>query len=65
MKINLNNYALNVYNFHFNIVLTNEYRNINDTIYSGRRYNVKNIKLNDITERIKTEEKESIEMLYE
>lgn len=65
LKINLNNYVLNTFNIHFNIVLTNEYRQINDTLYAGRRYNVKNITLNDIIERIKTEEKESIEMLYE
>ena len=65
LKINLNNYVLNVYNFYFNIVLTNEYRNIKQTIYAGRRYNVKNIKLNNITERIKSEEKESIKILYE
>lgn len=65
LKINLNNYVLNTFNIHFNIVLTNEYRKINDTLYAGRRYNVKNIILNDITEKIKNEEKESIEMLYE
>lgn len=65
LKINLNNYLLNTFNIHFNIVLTNEYRKINDTLYAGRRYNVKNIILNDITEKIKNEEKESIEMLYE
>lgn len=65
LKLNLNNYVLNTFNIHFNIVLTNEYRKINDTLYAGRRYNVKNIILNDITERIKTEETESIEMLYE
>lgn len=65
LKINLNNYVLNTFNIHFNIVLTNEYRKINDTRYAGRRYNVKNIILNDIIEKIKTEEKESIEMLYE
>ena len=65
LKINLNNYVLNTFNIHFNIVLTDEYRKINDTLYAGRRYNVKNIILNDIIERIKTEKKESIEMLYE
>lgn len=65
LKINLNNYVLNTFNIHFNIVLTNEYRKINDTLYAGRRYNVKNIILNDITEKIKNEEKESIEILYE
>lgn len=65
LKINLNNYVLNTFNIHFNIVLTNEYRKINDTLYAGRRYNVKNIILNDITEKIKNEETESIEMLYE
>ena len=65
LKINLNNYVLNTFNIHFNIVLTDEYRKINDTRYAGRRYNVKNIILNDIIERIKNEEKESIEMLYE
>ena len=65
LKINLNNYVLNTFNIHFNIVLTNEYRKINDTLYAGRRYNVKNIILNDIIERIKNEEKKSIEMLYE
>lgn len=65
LKLNLNNYVLNTFNIHFNIVLTNEYRKINDTLYAGRRYNVKNIILNDITEKIKNEEKESIEMLYE
>ena len=65
LKINLNNYVLNTFNIHFNIVLTDEYRKINDTLYAGRRYNVKNIILNDIIERIKTEETESIEMLYE
>lgn len=65
LKINLNNYVLNTFNIHFNIVLTNEYRKINDTLYTGRRYNVKNIILNDITEKIKNEEKESIEILYE
>lgn len=65
LKINLNNYVLNTFNIHFNIVLTDEYRKINDTRYTGRRYNVKNIILNDIIERIKNEEKESIEMLYE
>lgn len=65
LKLNLNNYVLNTFNIHFNIVLTNEYRKINDTRYAGRRYNVKNIILNDITEKIKNEEKESIEMLYE
>lgn len=65
LKINLNNYVLNTFNIHFNIVLTNEYRQINDTLYAGRRYNVKNIILNNIIEKIKTEEKESIEMLYE
>jgi len=65
LKINLNNYILNTFNIHFNIVLTNEYRQINDTLYAGRRYNVKNIILNNIIEKIKTEEKESIEMLYE
>ena len=65
LKINLNNYVFNTFNIHFNIVLTNEYRKINDTLYAGRRYNVKNIILNDITEKIKNEEKESIEMLYE
>lgn len=65
LKINLNNYVFNTFNIHFNIVLTNEYRQINDTLYAGRRYNVKNIILNDIIERIKTEEKESIEILYE
>lgn len=65
LKINLNNYVLNTFNIHFNIILTDEYRKINDTRYAGRRYNVKNIILNDIIERIKNEEKESIEMLYE
>lgn len=65
LKINLNNYVLNTFNIHFNIVLTNEYRKINDILYAGRRYNVKNIILNNIIERIKTEETESIEMLYE
>lgn len=65
LKINLNNYVLNTFNIYFNIVLTDEYRKINDTRYAGRRYNVKNIILNDIIERIKNEEKESIEMLYE
>lgn len=65
LKINLNNYVFNTFNIHFNIVLTNEYRQINDTLYAGRRYNVKNIILNNIIEKIKTEEKESIEMLYE
>ena len=65
LKLNLNNYVLNTFNIHFNIVLTNEYRKINDTLYAGRRYNVKNIILNDITEKIKNEETESIEMLYE
>lgn len=65
LKLNLNNYVLNTFNIHFNIVLTDEYRKINDTRYAGRRYNVKNIILNDIIERIKNEEKESIEMLYE
>lgn len=65
LKINLNNYVLNTFNIHFNIVLTNEYRKIKDTLHAGRRYNVKNIILNDITEKIKNEEKESIEMLYE
>lgn len=65
LKLNLNNYVLNTFNIHFNIVLTNEYRKINNTLYAGRRYNVKNIILNDITEKIKNEEKESIEMLYE
>lgn len=65
LKINLNNYVLNTFNIHFNIELTDEYRKINDTRYAGRRYNVKNIILNDIIERIKNEEKESIEMLYE
>lgn len=65
LKLNLNNYVLNTFNIHFNIVLTNEYRKINDTPYAGRRYNVKNIILNNIIERIKNEEKESIEMLYE
>lgn len=64
LKINLNNYVLNTFNIYFNIVLTDEYRKINDTRYAGRRYNVKNIILNDIIERIKNEEKESIEMLY-
>lgn len=64
LKINLNNYVLNTFNIHFNIVLTDEYRKINDTRYAGRRYNVKNIILNNIIERIKNEEKESIEMLY-
>lgn len=65
LKLNLNNYVLNTFNIYFDIVLTNEYRKINDTLYAGRRYNVKNIILNDITEKIKNEEKESIEMLYE
>ena len=65
LKINLNNYVFNTFNIHFNIVLTDEYRKINDTLYAGRRYNVKNIILNNIIERIKTEETESIEMLYE
>lgn len=65
LKINLNNYVLNTFNIHFNIVLNNEYRKIKDTLHAGRRYNVKNIILNDIIERIKTEETESIEMLYE
>lgn len=65
LKINLNNYVLNTFNIHFHIVLTNEYRKIKDILYAGRRYNVKNIILNDITEKIKNEEKESIEMLYE
>lgn len=65
IKINLNNYVLNVYKFHFHIKLTDEYQNINPTRYAGRRYNVKNIKLNNIIETIKNEEKKSIEMLYE
>lgn len=65
LKINLNNYVFNTFNIYFDIVLTNEYRQINDTLYAGRRYNVKNIILNNIIEKIKTEEKESIEMLYE
>lgn len=65
LKINLNNYVFNTFNIYFDIVLTNEYRQINDTLYAGRRYNVKNIILNDITEKIKNEETKSIEMLYE
>ena len=65
LKINLNNYVLNTFNIHFNIVLTNEYKQKPDTYHGffGVRYNVKHIKLNDIIETIKQEEKGTLEYI--
>jgi len=65
LKLNLNNYVLNTFNIYFDIELTREYKQKPDT-YHGFfcvRYNVKHIKLNDIIETIKQEEKGTLEYI--
>lgn len=65
LKLNLNNYVLNTFNIYFDIELTREYKQKPDTYHGffGVRYNVKHIKLNDIIETIKQEEKGTLEYI--
>lgn len=65
LKINLNNYVFNTFNIYFDIELTGEYKQKPDTYHRffGVRYNVKHIKLNDIIETIKQEEKGTLEYI--
>lgn len=65
LKINLNNYVFNTFNIYFDIELTREYKQKPDTYHGffGARYNVKHIKLNDIIETIKQEEKGTLEYI--
>lgn len=65
LKINLNNYVFNTFNIYFDIELTREYKQKPDTYHGffGTRYNVKHIKLNDIIETIKQEEKGTLEYI--
>ena len=65
LKINLNNYVFNTFNIYFDIELTREHKQKPDTYHGffGARYNVKHIKLNDIIETIKQEEKGTLEYI--
>lgn len=65
LKINLNKYVFNTFNIYFDIELTRDYKQKPDTYHGffGVRYNVKDIKLNDIIETIKQEEKETLKYI--
>lgn len=65
LKLNLNKYVLNTFNIYFDIELTREYKQKPDTYHGffGVRYNIKHIKLNDIIETIKQEEKGTLEYI--
>ena len=63
LKIKLNNYVFNEFDFYIDISLTNSYIKMLEPRCLGMRHKVKNINLNDLINTIKNEEKQTLEYI--
>lgn len=63
LKIKLNNYVFNEFDFYIDIALTDSYIKMLEPRWLGICYKVKNINLNDLVNTIKNEEKQTLEYI--
>lgn len=63
LKIKLNNYVFNEFDFYIDIALTDSYIKMLEPRWLGVSHKVKNINLNDLINTIKNEEKQTLEYI--